>query len=63
MDSKEDGGLSRRVLERNLRVKWIILEWHGIMFFFNAQQSFVELEVIFGGVTNSGNQEVKQKTL
>ena len=35
---------------------------HGIMSLFNAQQSFVELEVIFWGVKNSGNQEVKQKT-
>ena len=33
---------------------------HGIMTLFNAQQSFVELEVIFRGVKNSGNQEVKQ---
>ena len=36
---------------------------HGIMSLFNAQQSFVELEVIFWGVKNSGNQQVHQKTL
>ena len=36
---------------------------HGIMSLFNAQQLFVEIEVIFRGVKNSGNQEVQQKTL
>ena len=36
---------------------------HGIMSLFNTQQSFVELELIFMGVKNSGNQEVEQKTL
>ena len=36
---------------------------HGIMSLFNTQQSFEELEVIFRGVKNSGNQEVQQKTL
>ena len=36
---------------------------HGIMSLFNAQQSFVELEVILGGVKYAGNQEVQQKTL
>ena len=41
---------------------WLCLR-HGTMSLFNAQQSFVELAVIFWGVKNSGNQEVQQKTL
>ena len=34
---------------------------HGIMSLFNAQQSFVELEVIFRGVKNSGNQKFNKR--
>ena len=36
---------------------------HGIRSLFNAQLSFVELEVILWGVKNVGSQEVQQKTL
>ena len=35
---------------------------HGIMSLFNAQQSFVDLEVIFWWVKIAGNQEVQQNT-
>ena len=34
---------------------------HGIMSLFNAQPSFVELEVIFRGVKNSGNQKFNKR--